>query len=162
MVFVGLVGMLDPPRPEVKDSIAKCNQAGIRVIMITGDNKKTAESICKKIGIFTPNEDLTDRSYTGREFDEMSKEQQIAAVHRANLFSRTEPTHKQQLVDLLKQEGFIVAMVCLLFFSGSRSDVLDGWRCQWCSCLEESGYRYCYGYWHGCCQACLGHGSCRW
>ncbi|TPX68927.1 hypothetical protein SpCBS45565_g02796 [Spizellomyces sp. 'palustris'] len=110
MTFVGLVGMMDPPRPEVRESIRKCKAAGIRVIVITGDNKKTAESICRQIGVFGDKEDITRKSYTGREFDDMSAKERIEAVHRANLFSRTEPTHKQQLVDLLKGEGFIVAM----------------------------------------------------
>ncbi|KAI8904844.1 hypothetical protein EDD86DRAFT_194497 [Gorgonomyces haynaldii] len=110
MTFVGLVGMLDPPRPEVKDSIARCRAAGIRVIVITGDNKKTAEAICKSIGVFTKDQDLQGLSYTGREFDQLSPEEKRAAVLRANLFSRTEPTHKSELVDLLKQEGLIVAM----------------------------------------------------
>ncbi|KAJ3311073.1 hypothetical protein HDV04_004387 [Boothiomyces sp. JEL0838] len=110
MTFIGLVAMLDPPRPEVRQSIQRCNDAGIRVIVITGDNKKTAESICRKIGVFGADEDLTGKSYTGREFDQMTPKQKLGAVLHANLFSRTEPTHKSELVDLLKSQGFIVAM----------------------------------------------------
>ncbi|RKO92546.1 hypothetical protein BDK51DRAFT_20418, partial [Blyttiomyces helicus] len=110
MTFVGLVGMLDPPRPEVRESIRKCKQAGIRVIVITGDNKKTAEAICRQIGVFSEKQTIEGLSYTGREFDDMSPQEKKEAVHRANLFSRTEPTHKSQLVDLLKNEGWIVAM----------------------------------------------------
>ncbi|KAF9434901.1 hypothetical protein BGZ76_007226 [Entomortierella beljakovae] len=110
MTFIGLVAMLDPPRPEVRDAISKCKTAGIRVIVITGDNKNTAESICRQIGVFTADEDLTGKSYTGREFDDLNELEQIAAVKNACLFSRTEPTHKSKLVDLLQSMGEVVAM----------------------------------------------------
>ncbi|KAI4166601.1 MAG: hypothetical protein LQ343_007922 [Gyalolechia ehrenbergii] len=110
LTFIGLVGMLDPPRPEVAASIRKCKGAGIRVVVITGDNRNTAESICRQIGVFGPEEDLTGKSYTGREFDSLSNDEKLAAATRASLFSRTEPTHKSQLVDLLQSSGQVVAM----------------------------------------------------
>ena len=123
LTFVGLIGMLDPPRPEVAGAIAKCVSAGIRVICITGDNKNTAETICRQIGIFGPEEKLEGKSYTGREFDALSQEEKVQAVLRASLFSRTEPGHKLQIVDLLQNEGLVVAMVrSSLFLLPARTD----------------------------------------
>ncbi|KAG6013194.1 hypothetical protein E4U54_006996 [Claviceps lovelessii] len=110
MTFLGLVGMLDPPRKEVPGSIQKCKEAGIRVIVITGDNRNTAESICRQIGVFGADEDLASKSYTGREFDNLSPGEQLEAAKRASLFSRVEPGHKSKLVDLLQSLGEVVAM----------------------------------------------------
>jgi P-type Ca2+ transporter type 2A len=110
MTLIGLVGMLDPPRPEVAGSIQKCKEAGIRVIVVTGDNQSTAETICRQIGVFGATENLKGKSYTGREFDALSESQKLEAAKNASLFSRTEPNHKSKLVDLLQSAGEVVAM----------------------------------------------------
>ncbi|XP_054848861.1 sarcoplasmic/endoplasmic reticulum calcium ATPase 1 isoform X1 [Eublepharis macularius] len=110
LTFVGCVGMLDPPRKEVTGSIELCREAGIRVIMITGDNKGTAIAICRRIGIFAENEEVSGRAYTGREFDDLPPAEQREAVKRACCFARVEPTHKSKIVEFLQGFDEITAM----------------------------------------------------
>merc|ERR1711959_703576 len=108
-------GMKDPPRPEVRSAIKLCQDAGIRVVMITGDNKITAEAIARDVGIFDADEDVTNRSFTGAEFfhgsisDEQRKEL-IMHGGGSRVFSRTEPIDKQLLVKLLRSCGEVPAM----------------------------------------------------
>merc|ERR1712142_783527 len=110
LTFVGVVGMLDPPRKEVTPAIELCRAAGIRVIMITGDNKGTAIAICRRIGIFTEEEDVEGKAYTGREFDDLPSDDQGPAVCRACCFARVEPAHKSKIVEFLQSYDEITAM----------------------------------------------------
>merc|ERR1711994_696949 len=110
VTFCGVVGMLDPPRLEVKPSIARCREAGIRVIMITGDNKNTAEAICKRIGIFGEDESTEGLAYSGREFDDLSVSEQRAAVAKSRMFARVEPFHTSKIVEYLQSMKEVSAM----------------------------------------------------
>lgn len=112
LVFVGILGLRDPPREEVPKAISDCREAGIRVMVITGDNKNTAEAICKEIGIFNENEDLSVKSFTGKDFFSLPSERrsEILAGSGGHVFSRAEPRHKQDIVRMLRDAGEVVAM----------------------------------------------------
>jgi P-type Ca2+ transporter type 2C len=107
LVFVGLQGMMDPPRQEVPDAIARCKDAGIRVIMATGDQYRTGKAIALQIGLLE-NED--DWVYTGAEIDEMDDDQFDEVMKTATAFARVNPEHKHRLVGSLQRLGHVVAM----------------------------------------------------
>jgi len=113
MVFVGLCGIKDPARPEVAPAILSCSTAGIRVIMITGDTKPTAEAIAREIGILSPGEPAAGRSFTGADFFNMPEDERkkaLTAHSKSMVFSRTEPADKQALIKILKDAGEVTAM----------------------------------------------------
>ena len=113
MIFVGLCGIKDPARPEVGPAIAACATAGIRVVMITGDTKPTAEAIAREIGIFGKKENIAGRSFTGHDFFALSdkKRNEMLTSHSSSMvFSRTEPRDKQELIKILKRAGEVTAM----------------------------------------------------
>ncbi|KAJ3605514.1 hypothetical protein NHX12_027560 [Muraenolepis orangiensis] len=110
LTFVGCVGMLDPPRAEVAASIKLCRLAGIRVIMITGDNKGTAVAICRRVGIFGEQDNVSKMAYTGREFDDLTPLEQREAVVKGRCFARVEPSHKSKIIEILQSLDEITAM----------------------------------------------------
>lgn len=94
----------------MRQAIEDCRAAGIRVMVITGDNKNTAEAICREIGVFGSHEDISSSSLTGREFMELTDKKTHLRNTGGLLFSRAEPRHKQDIVRLLKEDGEVVAM----------------------------------------------------
>ena len=106
LTFIGIVGMIDPPRLEVPNSIKTCKNAGIRTIMITGDHVITAKAIAKELGIYDEN----TKAITGTELDNMTDEELDKAVENTSVFARVSPNHKLRIVNSLKRNGEVVAM----------------------------------------------------
>jgi Ca2+-transporting ATPase len=111
LVLVGFCGIKDPARPEAADAIRRCTQAGIRVMMITGDSKDTAVAIAKDVNIFDEGVDVARHAFTGKEFFDLDEGTQLELLRTGNkVFCRTEPKDKQRLIKLLDRLGEIVAM----------------------------------------------------
>jgi Ca2+-transporting ATPase len=105
MVFIGMVGMVDPPREEVKQAIALCDQAGIRSVMITGDHKLTAVAIARELGLLK-----NGTALSGEELDKVSDEEFGEMVEKIDVYARVSPAHKLRVVEALTQRGHVVAM----------------------------------------------------
>ncbi|QPC46289.1 calcium-translocating P-type ATPase, SERCA-type [Mangrovibacillus cuniculi] len=106
LVFIGLQGMIDPPRPEVKQAVKECSQAGIKTVMITGDHVITAKAIAKQLGILKEKDLVLD----GEALNDMSVEELKDIVEDVSVFARVSPEHKLKIVKALQQNGHIVAM----------------------------------------------------
>ncbi len=106
LVYLGMAGMIDPPRPEVYDAIAKCKKANIKVIMVTGDHKITATAIGTELGLL----DLGGRVIDGMEFDSMTEAELEEQIEDIKIFARVSPSNKVDIVDALKKKQHIVAM----------------------------------------------------
>jgi Ca2+-transporting ATPase len=103
MIFVGLTAMIDPPRKETKEAVNLCKQAGIKVIMLTGDHKLTAKAVASEIGLY-------GKSMTGEELDNISDEELEKVVDEVSIFARVSPQHKLRIVEALKKKGHIIAV----------------------------------------------------
>ncbi|MEW6325576.1 MAG: cation-transporting P-type ATPase [Nitrospirota bacterium] len=106
LLFLGLFGIMDPPRPEAKAAVATCRQAGIRPVMVTGDHRITAEAIAAHLGIH----DRGDRMVTGEELESMSEEELERLAPRISVYARVTPEQKVNIVQALKRRGDVVAM----------------------------------------------------
>lgn len=106
LTFVGLVGMIDPPRPEVKDAVARCYTAGIKPVMITGDHKATAVAIAKELQIYRAG----DLAITGESLDFLPQELLEEDIARFSVFARVTPEHKMRIVKAWQKQGHVVAM----------------------------------------------------
>lgn len=106
MTFVGLIGMIDPPRPGVKEAINTCRKAGIKTVMITGDHMATAKSIAKELNILKNGE----KAITGQELDQMTDETLKDEIKNASVFARVSPEHKVRIVKAWQKTGAVVAM----------------------------------------------------
>lgn len=106
LTFLGLVGMMDPPRPEAAKAVERCHRAGIKVVMITGDHRSTAVAIARELGILEEN----GGAVTGADLDFMSQEQLEEEAERISVFARVTPEHKMRIVKALQARGHVVAM----------------------------------------------------
>lgn len=106
LVFGGLMGMIDPPRPEVTEAIERCKRAGIKVMMVTGDHRITGEAIARQVKICEANQKV----FTGQELDQMSDDELDDVILETAVFARVSPDHKQRIVASLQRLGHVVAM----------------------------------------------------
>ncbi|KEH96929.1 calcium-translocating P-type ATPase, PMCA-type [Clostridium massiliodielmoense] len=106
LIFVGIAGMKDPPRPEAKDAVLECKMAGIKPVMITGDHKNTAYAIAKELKICKKEDEVL----TGEELDKLSEKDLIKRIDKVSVFARVSPKHKLSIVKAFKKKGNIVAM----------------------------------------------------
>ena len=106
LVFIGLSGMIDPPRPEVYAAIKKCKSAKMKVVMITGDHKDTASAIAKRLDIISSEKEVVNGSF----LDKLSDKELVREIHKYSVFTRVSPEHKVRIIKALKASGKIVAM----------------------------------------------------
>ncbi len=106
LIFIGLAGMMDPPRDEARDAVATCRKAGMMPVMITGDHKTTAVAIAQKLGILTKEK----KALTGRELDTLSDDELSNDIYNVSVYARVAPEHKVRIVKAFREKGDIVAM----------------------------------------------------